>query len=212
MIVSRVLEVLVEVYARHRECRYAVLNDPAVVLYGLVKPVEEVRVIADHSCAENLLHTVLAAFNVEEQYVEALSRLREQGLVAVSTRFYPLLVFEVARSQIDLLLVENTIDVELDGIVLRIPRLEYLIAKLIHMNVYPYTEYAYALLIPWIKRLDVEVLLHLLRVAGVDINRVVRRLEDMYWLSTPFPNLLEELKLALSLVGRVRGQSSGTGM
>ncbi|MEM3345867.1 MAG: hypothetical protein QXR36_00355 [Desulfurococcaceae archaeon] len=204
LIVEKVLNALSEVYRKHKSCKYAVLNDVSVVLYGLVKPIEEVRIVSKRDCAEELLYTLLKAFNVEENYAEAVKNLRDHGVVAVSTIFYPLVVVETARSSIDELLVENTIDVELDNYFLRIPKLQHLIAKLIHIGVYPYTEYAYALLVQWLKRIDTDELISLFVKSEIDLEKVVSKLRTILELFAGFPDLTEEFKLGMSLIDKLQ--------
>lgn len=208
LIVSRVLGVLREIYERHKMCQYAALNDIAVIVYGLVKPVEEVRVLVDPTCSEEILYTLLRAFNIEEHYVEALERLKEQKVVAVSTRFYPPVVVELARSNLDKELLQSAVDIDVDGIYIRIPKLEHLIAKLLSTGLYPYTAYAYALTVAWIKRLNIKEFIEVLLRSDIDIGRLADKLEGMYILSRALPQVRDEFEKAMTLIRELKSKKS----
>lgn len=204
LVVERVIAALSKVHEKHAECSYAVLNDVALVVYGLVKPLEEVRLIIDESCAEEVVQALLSEFDVEAYLAETTSRLKAQGLAAISTRFYPLLVVELASTSLDRELVKNSIEVHVEGSKLKVPKLEYLIAKLASMKLYPYLEYALALLVAWILRLDVDSLVSLLRSTGVDIDVIINRLKLVCSLLGAFDRFSREAELLKSLITRMR--------
>lgn len=167
---------------RLKSCEYTVLNDIATVLYGLVRPVEEVRYLISENNVENTLQAILEAHGVQEHYDEALRKLRDQGLIAVSTVFYPLVVIEVAIRRLDKEVLSNTQLVDLGEYRLCIPRLEHLIVKLLSMNLYPYTLYGYTLLFAWLntRKLDLKLLAGLLKNTIVNVESVVRELVSLF--------------------------------
>jgi len=206
LIVEKVLSAASSIARKHANCKHAVLNDLATALYGLVKPIDEARFIVETNCAEEVVGTLLGGFGVEEHYSEAISRLREQGLVAVSTRFYPLLVIEIARSPVDFALVESAIDVQINGYVLRIPRPSHLVAKMASLNMYPYVEYACSLLASWIKRLDLDEVIGLLLLARVDLNKLAEKLSILLELLQAFPEYESERTLLAKFVEELKSR------
>lgn len=208
LIVNKVLDALREVYDRHKTCRHAILNDVSVAIYGLVKPIEEVRVLVDSACSTELLYTLLRAFNVEEHYADALEKLKEQGIVAVSTRFYPLIVVELSRTSLDRLILDSVVDVKIDDVQFRMPRLEHLVVKLISIGLYPYTAYAYTLIVAWIKQINIDEIFSVLDMAGIDPEQLARKLESMYALSLSLPHVRDEFERIMALVHGLRRKKS----
>ncbi|MEM4527597.1 MAG: hypothetical protein QXS23_00155 [Desulfurococcaceae archaeon] len=164
---------------RRSGCKISLLNDIAVIVYGVVKPLEEVRIMVSADCVENALDNIMKSFNVFQHRFIAEKRLREHGVVAVSTIFYPLLVIELARSYIDEEVLANTEIFEISGYEIPIPRIEHLIAKMLSLGMFPYNVYAYTLLFSWIDNLDHSVLAKLIKSTGINIENFVRNLEDM---------------------------------
>jgi hypothetical protein len=173
---------LTAIAQRHKCGEFTVLNDVATALYGLVKPLEELRYLVSSESAESTIYTILEAHGVSRHYAEVLERIREQGLVAVSTIFYPLLVIEVASKPLERELLSNSRLVRLEEYTLCIPRLEHLIVKLISTRLYPYTLYGYTLFFTWLssRRLDVELLSKLLGISGVSVEEFIREVEEMF--------------------------------
>jgi len=182
LLVHVVFSALNTITKRLNNCEYTVLNDIATVLYGLIKPVEEVRYLISENNVENILSTILEAHGVHEHYEEALKKLREQGLIAISTVFYPLVVIEIASGRLDKDVLSNTQLVDLGEYKVCIPRLEYLITKLLSMKLYPYTLYGYTLLFTWLntRQLDLKLLAGLLKNANMDVKNVIRELESIF--------------------------------
>jgi len=173
---------LTTITQRHQCHEFTVLNDIATALYGLVKPLEELRYLVSAKSAENVVYTILDAHGVSRHYSEVLERIREQGLVAVSTIFYPLLVIEVALKPLDSEVLASSRLVNLEDHRLCIPRLEHLIAKLVSTKLYPYTLYGYTLLFTWLpsKSLDAKLLGELLRSSDVSVEQFMREVEFMF--------------------------------
>lgn len=177
-----VFTALTNITREHSCSEYTVLNDVATALYGLVKPLEEVRYLVSSDRAESLVHTILKAHGVSEHHAEVREKLREQGLVAVSTVFYPLLVVETARGPLERELISRSQLVSIGEYKLCAPRLEHLIVKLISMKLYPYSLYGYTLFFTWLSsgRINVELLVDLLRTSGVSVEDVARSVEEMH--------------------------------
>lgn len=182
LLVHVVFSALNTITKRLNSCEYTVLNDIATTLYGLIRPIEEVRYLISENNVENMLHTILEAHSVQEYYDEALRKLRDQGLIAISTVFYPLVVIEVASGRLDKDVLSSTQLVDLKEYRVCIPRLEHLIAKLLSMKLYPYTLYGYTLLFTWLntKHLDLKLLADLLKNTNVNVESVVRELESIF--------------------------------
>jgi hypothetical protein len=173
---------LTTITRRHKCHEFTVLNDIATALYGLVKPLEELRYLVSAESAESVVYTILEAHGVSRHYSEVLERIREQGLVAVSTVFYPLLVIEVALKPLDREVLRSSRLVNVEEHELCMPGLEHLIAKLVSTKLYPYTLYGYTLLFTWLssRSLDVKLLGELLRTSGVSVEEFVREIESMF--------------------------------
>lgn len=180
--VQAVYSALATITREHSCSEYSVLNDVATALYGLIKPLEEVRYVVSSESAERVVYTILRAHSVSEHYAVVLERLKEQGLVAVSTVFYPLLVVEVARGRLDRELLASSQLVGISDYKLCAPRLEHLVAKLISMKLYPYSLYGYTLLFTWLSagRINVELLVNLLGISGVNVRELARELGEMF--------------------------------
>jgi len=160
--------------------------------------VEEVRYIVSRDNLESIIHTILEAHGVGGHYSEVLERIKDQRLVAVSTVFYPLLVLEIALNPLEDNILTNSQLVDINEYKLCIPKLEYLIAKLISMKLYPYNIYGYTLFFTWLntEKLDFKLLVELLKISNVNLREVVSEIENM----SNYLQLFKPQKLEKSLL------------
>ena len=171
---SRVLEEtlrLVEGVGRElRELgvNYVVLDDLATGLYGLVQPIEEVRVLVDAGRVDDVTRAVTSATQMGFIQAKLRASLREKGVAAVNLVTLPLLVIETAAAGLDVELLRESFAYSLLGLEVRLPPLEGLIAKLVARGQYPYTAKGLALMIAWADSLSKDRLKKSLEKGGVD--------------------------------------------
>ncbi|MEZ0393708.1 MAG: hypothetical protein ABWK00_01480 [Desulfurococcaceae archaeon] len=146
--------------------RASVLNDVATALYGIMRPVEEVRIVVGGLGPGEAAEAVASALGMEAFVAEISERLSSVGIVALNPVFSPLVVVELARGELDELLLEHSPEVEVLGAGLAIPELEFLIARLASMGSYPHAALAAALQVAWDGLLRHDLLSQLLDLAG----------------------------------------------
>jgi len=167
-IVASVLDSVTRASRAHSDqgCNVVFLNDISTNLYGLISPLTEIRALIPKDCIDFSTHTLLESFGISENYARVRSQLAERGIAAVSTRTRPLLVIEVATTRLDQDIVKSPVKYVDEHYEFHIPRLEHLIAKLLALELYPYTLYAASLLFTWIDLVNTELLLDSIEASG----------------------------------------------
>jgi len=178
-IVASVLDSATRASRAHSDqgCNIVFLNDISTNLYGLISPLTEIRVLIPKDCIDFSTHTLLESFGISENYARVRSQLAEMGIAATSTRTRPLLVIEVVATRLDQDIVKSPVKYVDEHYEFHIPRLEHLIAKLLALELYPYTLYAASLLFSWIDLVDTELLLDSIEASGKRREKVATEIK-----------------------------------
>jgi hypothetical protein len=158
----------------------SVLNDPAVILYGIIKSIDEIRILVEDKDIDTIAYIVGRELGMSIYERDISSSLKSIGKAVLNPVFIPLTIIETTSSELDKLLLENTIEFKHDNIWFNIPRIEYLIAKLLTYNAYPYNLYAYTLLLSHREITDqklLEKIFHLANISYDNIRQVISKAE-----------------------------------
>jgi hypothetical protein len=161
-----------------RGIHVCILNDPAITLYGIIKSIDEIRVLIENKDLDTIAYIVSKELGMSIYEKDISRSLKSIGKAVLNPVFIPLTIVETANSELDKLLLENILEFKYEDIWLNIPRIEYLIAKLLAYNAYPYNLYAYTLLLSHREIIDQELLkniLHLININYDDIEQVMNK-------------------------------------
>jgi hypothetical protein len=130
------------------ECgdKIVVLNDPAIIAWGIVKSITEVRIImetGDLRLAAGTLANILGLKSYTSDIYKSLTTI---GIATLNPPLTPMFIVEIPKTRIDHDLIESAVKYRFVRYTIPISGLEPLIAKLLHIGGYPYLVYAYTLL------------------------------------------------------------------
>lgn len=179
--------------------KYVFLNDLATALYGLVRPLGEIRILVEAGREVEVSKTIASVSKVPIPEIELESALRDRGVAAVNMATLPLLVVDVEKTILDSDLLERAEDLVISGFKVKIPPLEGLVARLLAQGQYPYVVQALTLLVTWVDAINGRGLAEVLRKGGVDVALLRRELEGLKRVLGGFPDLAGKLALLDSL-------------
>ncbi len=178
-----------------RNGRIIVLNDPALLFYGLPKPFEEVRILVSGNIDEIVYH-VAENLGLKPYINDITKSINVAGIAVLNPIALPITIIEKPRSEIDRDIVENNRRIEIDNYRFNIPYLEDLITKLLHLGSYPYTAYAYTLLIVNASEIDWEKLYGKLRLNHINIGKIRENIAKIIGVLNIFPELTNTIEAA----------------
>ncbi|MCI4461904.1 MAG: hypothetical protein JHC12_02955 [Thermogladius sp.] len=179
--------------------KYVFLNDLATALYGLLRPLGEIRILVEAGREVEVSKTIASVSKAPIPEIELASALRDRGVAAVNMATLPLLVVDVEKTGLDSDLLERAEDHLIGGFKVKIPPLEGLVARLLSQGQYPYVAQALTLLVTWVDAIDRKGLAEALRKGGVDTALLREELERLKMVLGGFPNLAGKKALLDSL-------------
>lgn len=115
------------------------LNDIATIIYGIPRLISEIRIVVrkphDYSILADTIARVLGMHRYRDRIINALE---SRGSVALNPVTLPLVYIVIALDNDMKRLIDESIIIKLNGIELRVPRLEHYINYLIGLRQYPY--------------------------------------------------------------------------
>ncbi len=164
-----------------------ILNDPAVILYGIIKSIDEVRVLVEYKEIDTIAYIVSKELSMSIYEKDILNSLRSIGKAVLNPVFIPVTIIETTSSELDRLLLGNTVEFKYDNIRFNIPQIEYLITKLLTYNAYPYNLYAYTLLLSHGEIIDRKLLKNLFNIINIDYNDIEQAINKAKGFIDTFP-------------------------
>jgi hypothetical protein len=179
--------------------KYVFLNDLATALYGVLRPLGEIRILVEAGREAEVSKTIASVSKASIPDVKLASALRGRGVAAVNMTTLPLLVIDVEKTILDSDLLKQVEDHLICGFKVKIPLLEGLVARLLAQGQYPYVAQALTLLVAWVDAIDGRELARALRKGGVDIALLRKQLEGLKRVLGGFPDLAGKKVLLDSL-------------
>lgn len=174
-----------------RELKIMILNDLASILYGLVKPVGEIRLLVDGKDLYTTTYIVSNVLGMSAYEKDILGSLNKLGIAVLNPVLVPLTIIETPRKDIDHMLLDEPNDLVIDGYRIILPRIEYYIAKLFSYGAYPYNIYALIHLIAYTDLIEPEKFRKAFEKTGIDPKTVIKDLKNIGRLISVFPELNE---------------------
>lgn len=191
LVINRLKRITEEIETRNG--KVVLLNDVATTVYGIIKPMEENRLLVTHENIDEIVYQLSRILGVMLHSGDIHRSLKTLGIAVINPVTMPLFIIELPRSQIDKEIVDKE-NILVDSIgALRIPTLEYLIAKMLSLGRYPYTLYGYTLLISHLEIIDTTKLRKALKQAG--IKNISQSIEKFVEIAGIFPELGTKSKL-----------------
>lgn len=186
-IFGRVSNIMDELEVRGVES--VILSDLAVSLYGIIKPISEVRLLVENKDPDTVAYAVSKELGMGIYQKDILNSLKTIGKAVLNPVFIPLTIIEVAKTSLDKELLVNRIIFAHGEFRLKVPRIEYLVAKLLEYNSYPYNIYAYTLIIVHEKIIDFRIFNKLLKDINIDPERIKDKISKIASITSLFPEL-----------------------
>ncbi len=190
-IISKISTIIEEHLAR--ELKIVVLNDLASILYGLVKPVGEIRLLVDGKDLYTTTYIVSSVLGMGAYEKDILGSLKKLGVAVLNPVLLPLTIIETPRKNIDYVLLREPNDLVIEGYRIVLPKIEYYIAKLFSYGVYPYNVYALIHLLAYADVINAEEFKVAFRESSIDPKTVIKDLKNIEKLVSVFPEL-DEIK------------------
>ncbi len=191
IVITRLKRISEEIEARNG--KVVLLNDVAIATYGIIKPMEENRLLVAYENIDEIVYHVSRILGVSLHSEDIYRSLKTLGIAVINPVTMPLFIVELPRSQIDREIMDNENIVVSSIGALRIPTLEYLIAKMLSLGRYPYTLYGYTLLISHLESIDVARIRKALTQAG--IKNISQSIKKFVEIADVFPELGIKTKL-----------------
>ncbi len=209
-IISLVLEKLARLSEEIeiRRGRVVVLNDLAVILWGILKPIEEIRILISHEDPGEITHHVAMVLGLSPYMEDIYKSIKITGLAVLNPVTLPIFIVETPRSVIDEEVLRDPISFNNGNAIIRIPSLEPLIVKMLSIGKYPYTSYAYTLLITYSGEINARRLRLLLEKAGIKPDLIAHNINKYLELSQIFPELSGNRRLARQLLQRLQMENN----
>lgn len=179
--------------------RFVVLNDIATALYGLVKPVSEIRILVDGIDDERLADIVVNGLGMTGYKDDILRSLKIINKAILNTLFIPITIVEKPRKPVDRVILEEHIEFVYNEIEINLPRIEYLIAKLLDIGEYPYIVDATALLLAHIDVINTGILMKY-----ADLSPLMDLLRNIREFTSIFPELNKQRDKISDLMEKIK--------
>ncbi|ADI32182.1 hypothetical protein [Staphylothermus hellenicus] len=182
--VSRIIDEL-----EIRNIKSAVLNDLAISLYGLIKPIDEIRILVENKELDSVAYVIARELGMSIYQKDIYNSLKTLGKAVVNPVFLPLTILEIAQTPLDIELLANRIKFAYEKIQINVPRLEHLVCKLLSYNAYPYNIYAFTLIITHKEIIDLDIVKKLLKNIGIEPDNIMKYILKIKSLIELFPEL-----------------------
>ncbi len=179
--------------------RLVVLNDIATALYGLIKPVSEIRILVGDIEDEKLVEIVVNGLGMTGYKDDILRSLNTINRAVLNPLFIPITIVEKPRKPVDGVILEEPIEFVDNQIEMNLPRLEYLIAKLLDIGEYPYIIEASALLLAHIDVINIDVLMNY-----ADLSPIMDLLRNIREFTSIFPELNKHQNKISDLMEKIK--------
>ncbi len=179
--------------------RLVVLNDIATALYGLIKPVSEIRILVGDIEDERLAEIIVNGLGMTGYKDDILRSLNTIDRAVLNPLFIPITIVEKPRKPVDRVILEEPIEFVDNGIEINLPRLEYLIAKLLDIGEYPYIVDASALLLAHIDLINIDVLMNY-----ADLSPIMDLLRNIREFTSIFPELNKHQSKISDLMEKIK--------
>ncbi len=179
--------------------RFVVLNDIATALYGLVKPISEIRILVDGIDDERLADIVVNGLGMTGYKDDILRSLKRINKAVLNPLFIPITIVEKPRKPVDRVILEEPIEFVDNEIEMNLPRIEYLIAKLLDIGGYPYMVDAAALLLAHIDVIDTDILMNY-----ADLSLLMDLLCNIREFTSIFPELNKQRDKISDLMEKIK--------
>ncbi len=179
--------------------RLVVLNDIATALYGLIKPVSEIRILVGDIEDERLAEIVVNGLGMTGYKDDILRSLNTIDRAVLNPLFIPITIVEKPRKPVDRVILKEPIEFVDNQIEMNLPRLEYLIAKLLDIGEYPYIVDASALLLAHIDLINIDVLMNY-----ADLSPIMDLLRNIREFTSIFPELNKHQSKISDLMEKIK--------
>jgi len=176
-----------------------VLNDIATIMYGLIKPVAEIRILADGVDDDSLADIICYSLGMTMYREDILRNLKTINRAVLNPIFIPITIVEKPRKPLDKEILNGYLEFTYENITIYLPRIEYLIAKLIDIGGYPYIVDATTLLLGYIDIIDID------RIATyTDLSGLKFLLENAVDVIEVFPELEDKIRKIRDLIEKIK--------
>ncbi len=179
--------------------RFVVLNDIATALYGLVKPVSEIRILVDGIEDERLADIVVNGLGMTGYKDDIFRSLKIINKAVLNPLFIPITIVEKPRKPVDRAILEEPIEFVDNEVGMNLPRIEYLIAKLLGIGEYPYIVDATALLLAHIDVINTNTLMNY-----ADLSPIMDLLRNIREFTSIFPELNKHQNKISDLMEKIK--------
>ncbi len=179
--------------------RLVVLNDIATALYGLIKPVSEIRILVGDIEDERLAEIIVNGLGMTGYKDDILRSLNTIDRAVLNPLFIPITIVEKPRKPVDRVILEEPIEFVNNGVEINLPRLEYLIAKLLDIGEYPYIVDASALLLAHIDLINIDILMNY-----ADLSPIMDLLRNIREFTSIFPELNKHQSKISDLMEKIK--------
>ncbi len=179
--------------------RLVVLNDIATALYGLIKPVSEIWILVGDIEDERLAEIVVNGLGMTGYKDDILRSLNTIDRAVLNPLFIPITIVEKPRKPVDRVILKEPIEFVDNQIEMNLPRLEYLIAKLLDIGEYPYIVDASALLLAHIDLINIDVLMNY-----ADLSPIMDLLRNIREFTSIFPELNKHQSKISDLMEKIK--------
>ncbi len=167
--------------------KVVVLNDVVLPLYGLVKTIDEIRILVYHEDIGEAVYHVLNILGLTPYINDVVKSIKYLGIAVINPVVIPMTIIETPRKEIDKAIMLDNEVVELDNYRIRIPRIEDFIVKMLTIGKYPYTLYAYTLLASWINEIDLGKVEEKASKNSIDVSKIINTIKDIVEVAKIFP-------------------------
>ncbi len=183
-----------------RGARVIVLNDLVINLWGLIKPISENRLLVRHDDTWEVADIVSTLLGLPAYKADIYKSLEQAGIAIVNPITIPLIIIELPRTTLDMEVIDKAASFKTRYGKINVPRLEELIVKMLSIGKYPYTMYAYTLLIGYADILNTNRFKQLCEKSNINTERIRKVLSYYTKLASIFPELrsnIEEIRVLI---------------
>ncbi|GEM_PF-1903739 len=176
-----------------------ILNDIATIMYGLIKPVAEIRILVDGVDYEKLADIICYSLGMNMFKEDILRNLKTINRAVLNPVFIPITIIEKPRKPLDKVILRDHVEFTYEGITLHLPRIEYLVAKLADIGGYPYIVDAASLLLGYADIIDADKI-----IQYTDLSRLKNLLEEAIEVIEIFPELENTIRKIRDLMEKIK--------